>query len=89
MSLIDRTDLPSARLNGAELGLGLGVGQRYTIVRCRSLARLTVQISPFAMLSLSDLQPASSSSPTCVQRLVVPADRDRSSLVRLCADARL
>lgn len=32
MSLIDRTDLPSARLNGAELELGLGIGQRYTII---------------------------------------------------------
>ena len=34
MSLIDRTDLPAARLNGAEAALGLGVGQRYTIVTC-------------------------------------------------------
>ena len=42
MSLIDRTDLPSARLNGAELGLGLGIGQRYTIVRVRSSTMLTV-----------------------------------------------
>lgn len=34
MSLIDRTDLPAARLNGAEAALGLGIGQRYTIVTC-------------------------------------------------------
>ena len=32
MSLIDRTDLPAARLNGADAVLGLSVGQRYTIV---------------------------------------------------------